>query len=329
MVGGLRMGYQYSYNEVDGVDCIEDPKTGAGISVKRLGGELISYRLLNPRTKTVVPVLYRDNRAQPEENKWKNHATVLFPFVGGLKNKQSMYRNRVRISTKGNHGFARHSVFTLEKSETSADHAWLRYALTPTPEITGYYPFHFRLSITYAIRGNDLSVEFVVENKERARTLPYSIGWHPGFKAPLIEGLGSKKDCRLLMGKGDFVHYECNDESRLTGKRTPMKLEGAYPWTEEDLHRTIMLEIGRKRNRQVVFSDPNAGINLTVRFPAFPFVGFWANRGEDYICIEPWQGLDDHEQQESFEDKVGLVELKPGGVDKRKIDVIPEFPKRK
>ncbi len=323
------MEYRYSYNEGDGVDCLEDPKTGAGISVKRLGGELISYRILDPRTKTVVPLLYRDNRPEAEEKLWKNHATILFPFVGGIKNKTSLYRNRIRISTRGNHGFARHSAFSLEKSEVGEDRAWLRYALTPTPEIAGYYPFQFRLSITYAIRRNDLSVEFVVENKEKERTLPYSIGWHPGFRAPLLDGCGAKRDCRLLMSKGEYVHYECNDESRLTGKRETVRLGGAYPWTEEDLHRTIMLEIGRKRNRQVVFSDPNAGIDLTLRFPAFPFVGFWANRGENYICIEPWQGLDDHEQQEPFEDKVGLVELKPGGVDKRKIDVIPEFAGKK
>jgi len=321
--------YQHSYDEKEGIDRLEDPKTGTGIAVRRLGGELISYRILDPRTRAVMPVLYRDGLAQAEEGKWKNHATVLFPFVGGLKNKTSLYRNRIRISTKGNHGFARHSAFIPEKMELGPDAAWLRYALNPNPEIEGYYPFRFRLCVTYTVRRNDLNVEFIVENKEKDRTLPYSLGWHPGFRAPILDGKGTKGDCRLLLSKGDYIHYECNSESRLTGKRAAMKLDGAYAWTEDDLHQTIMLEIGRKRNRQVVFHDPHAGLKLKVRFPAFPFVGFWANRGENYICIEPWQGLDDHEEQEPFEDKVGLVELKPGGVDKRKIEVIPEFERKK
>lgn len=36
---------------------------------------------------------------------------------------------------------------------------------------------------------------------------------------------------------------------------------------------------------------------VRVTFGGAPFLGLWAKPGADYVCIEPWEGLDDDHRQ--------------------------------
>jgi galactose mutarotase-like enzyme len=316
--------YVYRYDEKAGMDIVEHRDHKTGISVRRLGGELISYRIWDEKKKKVIPLMYRDGKWEPEENCWKNHATIIFPMVGGLKNKTSFFRGKAKITSRGNHGFARHSVFTLVNKKLMANSASLHYLLEPNEEIREYYPFPFKLELIYTIKGNDLVLDMVVTNGDKNREMPFSFGWHPGFNVPL-GSQGKKTDCQLLLPAGKYVHFKCNEHSRLTGERETLEVSGPLAWTEESLHHTVMLWFEKKPTRRVTLFDPGANLKLHLDFADFPYLGLWANKGEKFICMEPWQGLDDHEQQEPFEDKAGMVLLKPGAVDRRKATVSPEF----
>ena len=102
-----------------------------------------------------------------------------------------------------------------------------------------------------------------------------------------------------------------------------ISVDGALDWTEEGLELTYMYEIDDPGNRTVRLEDPNLGVAVRVDFPEFPHLGFWSEPGDEFICIEPWQGMDDHEEQEPFDQKVGVVKLRPGGTDRRAIGVTP------
>ena len=102
-----------------------------------------------------------------------------------------------------------------------------------------------------------------------------------------------------------------------------MTVGGPLEWTEEGLELTYMYEIDDPSKRTVTLEDPTSGVSVRMDFPEFPHLGFWSEPGDDFICIEPWQGMDDHEDQETFDQKVGVVKLEAGGVDCRTIRVIP------
>ena len=74
---------------------------------------------------------------------WGRTSPVLFPFVGGVKNK--VYRHEGKEYPMNQHGFARDMDFTLISRST--DEAWL--ALEDTDETRKVYPFHFHLEIGY------------------------------------------------------------------------------------------------------------------------------------------------------------------------------------
>ena len=102
-----------------------------------------------------------------------------------------------------------------------------------------------------------------------------------------------------------------------------MTVGGPLEWTEEGLELTYMYEIDDPSKRAVTLEDPASGVSLRIEFPGFPHLGLWSEPGDDFICIEPWQGMDDHEDQETFDQKIGVVKLEAGGVDCRMIKVIP------
>ncbi|MBN2289234.1 MAG: hypothetical protein JXQ83_07865 [Candidatus Glassbacteria bacterium] len=312
--------FRVETDDKQGVDCLIDETSGSRAMVNRLGCELIGYRITDPQSGKEIPLMYRDSVVEPPEHGWKNRATVLFPIVGGLKDKRSMLGDRV-ISTRGNHGFARHSTFELVRTDT-VECALAGYRLLPNQEIRGYYPLDFSLELEFSLKGSGLSVAFTVTNPGQ-EPIYYCLGWHPGFAAPVFPGLGEKSGCRLVLPRGTARKYHNNEHCRLTGETSPVETGGPLPWTEEELEATLMFGIEDPKMRRVDFQDPASGVSVRVDFPDFPHLGFWSEPGYGFICIEPWQGMDDHEEQEPFDRKVGVVRLEPGGRDRRTIRLTP------
>ena len=315
--------YSILTDEETHIDKLVNESGKSSVIINRFGGEVIGYRIYDEKREKELPLLVRDGiREKPAEG-WKNHATILFPIVGGIKGDKS-YLEDTLITSKGYHGFARHSTFELVEKDTS-DKALLRYRLSANEETRKYYPFDFQMDITYQLKGNDLTVLFEMANKEKEKDIYFCIGWHPGFRTPVIESVGSKTDCQILLNKGVYRKYHNNEHCRLTGETSELEIDGAVSWTEEELELTIMLEIDDRDKRVCTLYDPASDIKIEVEFKDFPHLGLWSERGNDFICIEPWQGMDDHEEQEPFDKKAGIVKLSPGEVDKRVITVKPKL----
>jgi len=313
--------YSVVLDEKTRIDRLVNETGTSSVTINRYGGEVIGYRI--SRDGDEIPLLYRDGEADKPESGWKNHATVLFPVVGGLKNDRSMLGD-VAISSRGNHGYARHSMFSPVESGTDGG-ASLHYRLSSDEETKKYYPFDCDVDITYRLEGDDLTAAFSIKNTEPEQDIYYCFGWHPGFRTPVVDGNGAKADCQLLFKKGTYRKYHNNEFCRLTGETSDLALDGPLARTEEELEATIMLEIDDPALRTCTLFDPASKLNIQVDFPQFPHLGFWSEPGYNFICIEPWQGMDDHEEQEPFDRKVGVVKLAPGAADRRSITVKPFF----
>ena len=50
---------------------------------------------------------------------------------------------------------------------------------------------------------------------------------------------------------------------------------------------------------------------MTFHFEGFPFLGIWAAKGADFVCIEPWCGVADSiNASQKIEEKEGIIHLK-------------------
>ena len=64
--------------------------------------------------------------------------------------------------------------------------------------------------------------------------------------------------------------------------------------------------------RVVTLLDPDESFGVRVRFPDYPHLGLWSDASAPFICIEPWQGMDDAVDPEPFDRKFGIQILPPG-----------------
>lgn len=106
---------------------------------------------------------------------WQRQSPVLFPIVGGLKNKKYFYKNQEFSLPQ--HGFARDQEFILVQNSEN----FLQFSLKSEKKFRDVYPFEFELLISYFLDENALKVEYEVKNLENSE-MYFSIGGHPAFE---------------------------------------------------------------------------------------------------------------------------------------------------
>ena len=255
----------------------------------------------------------KDNRTgreylfQADPVYWNRTSPVLFPFVGGTKEK-TYYYNGVKYEAR-QHGFARDTEFTLV-SQTETE-LWLQ--MRDSDETRANYPFAFTLGLGYRLTGNTLTVLWNVTN-DGGETMHFSIGGHPAFRCDLNAcGLRFEKEGKPASEIVSGV-LEMNGSNCLSKNTKSFSLvNGVLPLSpalfDED---ALILE-----NRQadaVTLLDAAGRDVLTVAFDA-PLFGVWSPTGKNapFVCIEPWYGrCDSADFSQKLEEKAYSTALAPG-----------------
>ena len=310
------MPFVHSFDPDRGLDIVSG--CGATLTVRRLGAEAIGLTLPHPRHGP-VGLLWRDAQPDDPERFWKGHAPILFPIVGGLHGHRSRTTDGVEVRFRGLHGFVRHSVLELASARDLGDAFALVYRLAASDATRACYPFDFVFEVSYTLRPDRLDCAILVRNPGD-RPLPYQVGWHPGFAAPLVAG--RKRDCRLRL-PGGIVRWANDADCHLTGDSAPVGGPGEFPLDEAQLDATYMLDLSAvpPEDRVAEWTDPDGSIGVRVAFPDFPHLGLWSDADAPFLCIEPWQGMDDRVDQEPFDHKFGIVHLAPGATDVRRASI--------
>lgn len=246
-----------------------------------------------------------------DEKFWNKKSPILFPIVGTLKQNTYFYEDKPYILTR--HGFGRDSEFSLtEQSEHSAT-----LTLADDENTRRHFPFPFKLDVTYTIELNTVHVRYRVTNNG-SENMYFSIGAHPAFRVPLEK-------------KRVYDDYYFEFEQIEDGYRWLISSEGLIePNTVPFLINTNVLPINKElfRNDAIVFKYLNSTKvklksnkskhGVEVGFPGFPFIGFWAAPGADFVCIEPWCGIaDSTTSKQELINKEGINLLTPEQVFER------------
>lgn len=234
-----------------------------------------------------------------DEKYWARCSPVLFPIVGGLKDKKYMVDGKVY--SMGQHGFARDMDFEiLEKDETS-----VAYILKSNEETLSKYPFEFTLIIKYTLVNSAVKVEWKVINQNQ-RTMSFSIGAHPAFN------LRDGKNYFRFDNKSDIT-YNLIDETGLYAK-TPLytlKNDGYAEITKYMFDKDALI-IENGQAGEVSLCDSEKNPYVTVKFSA-PLFGLWSKPGAPFICIEPWYGrCDRNDFVGEFSDRDHIINMPEG-----------------
>jgi galactose mutarotase-like enzyme len=240
---------------------------------------------------------------------WKGRSPILFPFIGRLTDKK--YWLDGKEYEIGIHGFARNSVFLLER-QTETE---LVFLLRDNEEIYASYPRHFAFRVIYTLEDNLLSVCCQVNNEDD-RQMYFAVGGHPGFCVPLKAGVAFEDYClrfaegpmpkRHLLAPSYLISGETEDYPLVDGCKLPL---------HHDLFDDDALILSGM-SREVTLETPGDSHGVTVSFPQLPYLGLWHMPHTDapYVCIEPWYTLPATDGSVTvLEQREDMVKLAPGG----------------
>lgn len=226
---------------------------------------------------------------------WNKHSPVLFPICGALLDGKYTFKGRNYLL--GKHGFARDKEFTVKEANDTS----VTLELISDSDTMQVYPFEFKLTAYFEIRGNSLEARFTVENCGK-QIMPYMFGWHPAFT------LGGTRDISSFYvsfeGKKQLTRHTLQHGAFVNPFYTSYPLKaGKYYLNEEEIYSndtmifkdipSVVKLAGGYQKRTVTLSYSN---NL-------PYLCIWKAPVSEarYICIEPWSDVpSDGETAENF-----------------------------
>ncbi|SEG30107.1 aldose 1-epimerase family protein [Flavobacterium urumqiense] len=228
---------------------------------------------------------------------WGKHSPILFPIVGTLKNNS--FHHNAKEYNLSRHGFAREMEFKLiDKKEDSAT-----FSLQSTEETLRVYPFQFELQIIYTLDNYNLSIEYKVINKGNSK-MPFSIGAHPAFALP-----GYFKDYSIQFDKEESLKYYLLENDLISNQTKKLETqEGQIPLTYELFKNDALIFKTLKSKSLTILENRNPF--LRVNFNDFPSLGIWTKMNAPFLCIEPWFGYSDtNENSGNLFEKEGIQVL--------------------
>ena len=239
-------------------------------SINTIGAELIRLEKDNQNYIWTVNETY-----------WNKTSPILFPIVGRLKN--DAYTIADKKYELPRHGFARNFEFQiLNQTENS-----VVFVLESNSETLKNYPFEFKLQLEYELDGNELKMNYSVENRSEV-TMPFSIGAHPAFA---IED--SFSDYSLQFNEAEeFVSYELENE-QFSNSFRKINSENGQINLNYSLFEKDALVFKHLQSNKLTLLKKNEPV-LSVQFEGFPYLGIWTKPNAPFLCIEPWCGLADN-----------------------------------
>ena len=239
---------------------------------------------------------------------WNKTSPVLFPIIGSLKNDTCYFDGKAYHM--GRHGFAREMEFAVSGQNSSST----SFTLVSDEDSLQKFPFPFRFEIVYTISNDELQVTYKVQNTGNS-TMYFSVGGHPAFKVPLIPG-------------SDYSDYYLEFNKKENAGRWPISPEGLIETNPEALlNNTQRLSLSKElflkdavvfKNLQsdsVSLLSSRSPHGLRFDFPGFPYLGIWAAKHADFVCIEPWCGIADSvNSNQQLKEKEGINTLPAGEV---------------
>ena len=244
---------------------------------------------------------------QIDPSVWGSSSPVLFPAIGNIKENKIVFDGNDYAMTK--HGIIRNNEqLDFQQHDASS----CSFALTSSDETLRQYPYKFHFRVSFTLIKYRLLMTYTVINND---TVPmhFACGGHTAYACPL------DKHTSL----SDYViefPQSLNLESRTLGssgllspeKRSIETTDGLLPLSDtlfnDDalIFTDITYDWVRLRKR-----DKKKGV--IVRFTEYPNLALWSKPAADYVCIEPWLGLPDSEDESIDITKKGSYKtLAPG-----------------
>lgn len=257
---------------------------------------------------------------------WRGKAPLLWPATGvsihpdaGIQH----YALNGELYEMPFHGFVRNVPWRVIEEPSADKPVTLVLAMCETTETRRYYPFAFDLKVEYRLRKDRLSIQYTVTaDVINTEAMPFSIGNHITFNAPLIPGSEAGK-LKFYNQLPEMLLRDIN--KAFSGQVVPSPFTGWH--NVATLGRSNAVSLGGQPGKaELLVLDPS-GFQLRLAHqattePSEPAIRFnlWADTEDGFFSPEPWLGT-----QNSLNSRAGLVKLHPGETWNWTIDIVPSW----
>ncbi len=216
---------------------------------------------------------------QADENVWKRHAPVLFPFICNTASKK--YTVNGAEYSLANHGFARDTEFKLASENGSSAEFILDYS----EESLKLYPYRFALKIKYTLDGNRLEVKYTVENKDD-KDIFFFIGGHPAFMT-----YGNYNDYAVVYEKNEKITQTREDGSEATIIDGGNKVAVSHELFAHDVFMK-----NKPESSWIALENEKENYSVRLHYDNSGCIAVWSSWFNDaakteqaeFVCLEPW-----------------------------------------
>jgi len=269
------------------------------------GAELISIQKISSGEKTV------DYLWNGDVKHWNQRAPILFPIVGRVKNGVYRYHDKI-YSIDCPHGFLQ-SAPMIDESANGTDR--LAFVFESNDATLRQYPFPFRFHAGYSLHESMLKAVFAVINTG-TETMPFSLGFHPGFYVPIGSDEGFE-DCSIRFEEKETPRQLLLDGVWMAEQSTPFPLEaGRTLRLRHDFFANDAVILDSVQKRIVSLCHSGNKPYLTVDYSDFRYLALWQPPygKPPFLCLEAWNGLPDETSVDiaDITRKPGMMTLAPG-----------------
>lgn len=267
---------------------------------------------INPKGAELVSLFNHENQTEylwnADPNFWGKSSPVLFPIVGALK--ENTYHFEGQSYTLPRHGFARDREFVVEKSEETR----LTFLLIHDENTLKVYPFKFEFRLIYSLENNTLNVTYSVKNIGENK-MYFSVGGHPAFAVPLSENT-TYDDYYLEFNKTEtFKRWGLTAEGLIEIQPFDFMINTNKLNLTKALFYDDAIVFKNLESSSVILKSDKTNRQLKFDFEGFPYLGVWAAKDANFVCIESWCGIADaanHNQE--LTEKEGIMALDLGEI---------------
>lgn len=236
---------------------------------------------------------------QGDDVHWPQRSPLLFPVIGLPRDGQVWFDGRPYPIDR--HGFAHGLVFqVIEQTGTS-----MRLQARQDSQTKSSFPYDFRLVVDYSVFASSLSIAVTVINDEIERTMPFCIGFHPGFVWPLPGNINKADHIIDVLSKATMKERRIY-AGTLMGLASKKHGRSLHLELEESSFIPSAIILEDTRPGSVSYRGP-AGPTITiVASDNLPNLGVWSKGKGEYVCIEPWSAMP------QSEDYFGALSDQPG-----------------
>ncbi len=239
---------------------------------------------------------------------WGKYSPVLFPIIGELKGNGYLFENS--FYKMGRHGFAREMIFFEEQRDAER----VVFLLNSSADTLKIFPFNFEFRIIYSIKNSKLNVSYTIHNNGKA-AMYFSVGGHPAFALPLLPG-SAYDDYYLEFENEETINKWLVSKQGLIEKESVSFLvaEKKIPLTKELFYKDAIV-LKNLKSESVSLKSSVSQHGFKFDFTGFPYLGIWAAKNADFVCIEPWCGIaDSADSDQQLVKKEGINSLESSAV---------------